>query len=417
MILSRYELNKEKLSVNKNKFKILFTFKGKNKEIINAKRKKLNISLCIDVSTSMNGMLNSESKDSKLDLAKKSASFAIDNMSDGDYISVVTFGSEISNPVKRVELNKENRSKLKNIIMQLKTNGCTNLHGGWLNSCEDLANSIDKNVLSRVLLISDGQTNEGVINSDEIISNVMKLYTTGISTTCFGIGQYFNESLLEGIASSGGGNFYFIDNSNDFEVMFNDEFNGLSSVSGYNVKFKINLNSDIKVCKNYFSVKEENDSYLMPNIFNNKDALLFLQIEIKNPVFGEKNLGEYSISYENEFGNQEISSQNIIVDFIDHEDYKNLETNNEIKIQNELYKLLVEKEKAAKAFKNGDLDLGRTILSGANSSLRGLGIKDSRLDEESTMLIGTLNDSNSKSNESLSKTLSYQSYQRKQSKF
>jgi Ca-activated chloride channel family protein len=59
--------------------------------------------------------------------------------------------------------------------------------------------------LNRVILLSDGLANVGVTNSDAISSDVHSLAQRGISTTTMGVGNDYDEKLLEAMANSGDG--------------------------------------------------------------------------------------------------------------------------------------------------------------------------------------------------------------------
>jgi hypothetical protein len=65
--------------------------------------------------------------------------------------------------------------------------------------------------VSRVLLLTDGLANVGVIDHDELRAAAVRFREQGIATSTFGVGADFDEELLASIATHGGGHFYFIE--------------------------------------------------------------------------------------------------------------------------------------------------------------------------------------------------------------
>ena len=64
--------------------------------------------------------------------------------------------------------------------------------------------------MNRVLLLTDGLANVGITDHDELIGLAYDLRRRGVSTSTFGVGTDFDETLLQGMADAGGGHFYFI---------------------------------------------------------------------------------------------------------------------------------------------------------------------------------------------------------------
>jgi Ca-activated chloride channel family protein len=64
-----------------------------------------------------------------------------------------------------------------------------------------------------VLLLSDGQANEGVTERQEIAHHAGALLERGVVTSALGIGDGYDEELLGAIAEAGGGNLHDADNA------------------------------------------------------------------------------------------------------------------------------------------------------------------------------------------------------------
>ena len=167
-------------------------------------------------------------------------------MSEGDYVSVETFDSYVNVVLESLQLTKDNKNEVILKINQLTIAGATNLHGGWLEGCKQVAKNKSKEFLNRVVVLTDGQTNNGERNPDVIATDVMNVYDKGVSTTTFGVGSDFNENLLQDMANSGGGNFYYIEKEEEFAKMFNEEFDGINNIAAFDIKCKLNLENKLQ---------------------------------------------------------------------------------------------------------------------------------------------------------------------------
>ena len=106
-----------------------------------------------------------------------------------------------------------NRIAMRASLYKLDARGSTNLSGGWLSGCQQLAaaSSRDDEIrLRRAILLTDGMANAGITDSVELARHAGELRSRGIATTTLGIGHDFDEFLLAEMAEAGGGNFEYL---------------------------------------------------------------------------------------------------------------------------------------------------------------------------------------------------------------
>ena len=97
-------------------------------------------------------------------------------------------------------------------LRELGPGGSTNLSGGWFTGCEQVANFLETEAVNRTLLLTDGLANVGLIDRDALAGHAAELRSRGVSTTTFGVGNDFDEALLQAMSDAGGGHFYYIAN-------------------------------------------------------------------------------------------------------------------------------------------------------------------------------------------------------------
>lgn len=353
---------------------------------------------------------------SKIEQAKIAAIKAVEKLKSGDFISIVCFEDKVELLVEATKINSKNKKQIIDKIKEIKVRGSTNLHDGWLKSATEVAKNMSEKYINRVIVLTDGQTNIGVTNPKEIENNVFKLYKKSISTTCMGIGEVFNEKLLEAMSNSGGGNFYFIEKNEDLETMFNDEFSGLSNIVATDVKLKFIANEGI-MKQQLNSFVEKDGEFLLNNILNEKTLEILFEFNV-NLIENQKNveIGKILLTYKNESGTTQEKEIELIIPVVNKDTWDDMEYNKEVKVQETLMIVANNKFEMAAAIERGDLKLAKGLMASSASIIGSSGYLDSRLSKESDTLNATLCASENMSSEALKKTILYQSYQTRNSK-
>ncbi|MEM6991718.1 MAG: VWA domain-containing protein [Myxococcota bacterium] len=174
-------------------------------------RPPANIGLIVDTSASMKG--------EAIEQARQAALTMLDGLEEGDRFSVVSFGSTATVLVPSVEVSDETTAEIRAAIEGMEAVGTTALARGLAASFEQVRPHVRQDTVSRMVLLSDGVPNDPA----PIRGLAQQAASQSISIAALGLGVDFDETLLADIASSSGGRFHFIEDTDQVAAMFRDE--------------------------------------------------------------------------------------------------------------------------------------------------------------------------------------------------
>jgi Ca-activated chloride channel family protein len=194
------------------------------------------VALVLDRSGSMAGRPLAE--------AKRCAEYVVGKLRPSDAVSLVQFDNRVQRlwPAVPIRDGKDLRAA----IAGIRTGGNTNLHGGWVDGVDTLTH-VPRAGLKRVILLSDGQANEGVTDADVIAAECAKWAADGITTSTYGLGNHFNEDLMVAMARAGGGNHYYGETAEDLMDPFQQELELLSNLCLRDLRIKATVPDGVQV--------------------------------------------------------------------------------------------------------------------------------------------------------------------------
>lgn len=243
-----------------------------------ASRPPLGIALVLDRSASMAG--------SALREAKRCCEYVAGRLRPIDRLSLVQFdgGVDVLWPAAQTS----GRARLQSVIDGIEYGAGTNLHGGWLAGAEQIAPFAGGRGVQRVILLSDGEANRGVTNRHDIARQCGELALAGVTTSTYGVGRFFNESLMVSMAEAGHGNSYYGATAEDLFEPFNRELDLLSNLWMRSAILKVGPAPGVEVeMLNEYSGSPTQYRWRLPEIGMGAEAWALLRLRVPRERLGQ----------------------------------------------------------------------------------------------------------------------------------
>jgi len=207
--------------------------------IMERARRPVNLAIVLDRSGSMSG--------EKLSVAKNAVEEAIARLQPADRFSVVVYDDVVDVVIGSTTASAEARRGAIERLRTIDARGSTNLGEGWLRGCEQVASHLVQSGVNRCLLLTDGLANIGITDPDELAIHAEALRARGVSTSTFGVGNDFDERLLQRLADAGGGHFYYIADAPQIRDAITSEVGETLEVVAREVSIEITARDDIRI--------------------------------------------------------------------------------------------------------------------------------------------------------------------------
>lgn len=219
-------------------------------------RDPINIAFVLDRSGSMEG--------GKFDLARRAVEHALKLLREQDHFSVVVYDDEIDVLTPSTRATARARDEAVRQLARVGPRGTTDLSTGWLRGGEQVAETLQPEQPARVLLLTDGLANRGIVDHERLVSLAAELRARGIATTTFGVGADFDERLLRAMAQAGRGNYYYIDDAEAIPGYFTSELDEQLEIVARDALLTLRLPAGVRPrLLHQFPVTPQDDSLLI----------------------------------------------------------------------------------------------------------------------------------------------------------
>jgi Ca-activated chloride channel family protein len=192
-------------------------------------RADVNLTFVIDVSGSMEG--------DRIELVRDSLDLLVSRLRPTDAVAIVTYESE--SEVLQGMTDVGDGEELHEAIGELNARGSTNMQAGLEDGYELAGEVFDPDKDNRVILLSDGEANVGLTEHDAMLDELGEDIAEGITLLTVGVGDSYNQELLEQLADNGDGWAVYFATETEAERVFSERLTSTLGVAARDAKIQV----------------------------------------------------------------------------------------------------------------------------------------------------------------------------------
>jgi len=205
------------------------------KVVSRSQRKAAHLVFLVDTSGSM------QSTD-KLPLAKEAMKIAVKNLNENDTVAIVTYAGSTRDVLPPTPATDQQR--IYAAIESLESGGGTAMGSGMQMAYRHAVKKAGGNVVSRVIVLTDGDANIGPnLSAESMLESIRNYVAEGVTMTTvgFGMGNY-RDDMMEKLADKGNGNSFYVDSFQEAKKVFETQLTGTLEVIAKDVKLQVEFN-------------------------------------------------------------------------------------------------------------------------------------------------------------------------------
>lgn len=241
------------------------------------------LALALDRSGSMRG--------EKIETARAAAGYLLDLVAGADHqASIVAFDtlSDLVVPLQSISSSAPYKATLNSISPR----GSTDLFSAWQRCVTELR-TLDERWDRRVVLITDGQLNSGMVDPARFEQEVRTLWKKEkIATTCVSMGDDWNIDLLNKLSAAGGGSIHFMKDEHQAQQVLHEAFHTGQGVVAANLRAELEpLGSaritEIQGASTTLAAGTTTTHLIAGQLRTNVEECLVIRVEFTPPLAGQ----------------------------------------------------------------------------------------------------------------------------------
>ena len=210
-------------------------------------RPQLSVHVVLDVSGSMSG--------APLEHARSAVEQLLALLHPADRFSLTTFASSAEVVVPDGTVGPR-RQQIAEALRHIAARDSTNMSAGLaLGYGEARRKPLGPEWVTLVMLLSDGQPNQGVVWPAALAAHAAEAFQAGVQTSAFGVGDNHDGVLMAAIAERGAGGYYYLPHSEAIAAALGAELQSRLQPVAQAVEVRVRLKPDVRLVDTHGSRK------------------------------------------------------------------------------------------------------------------------------------------------------------------
>ncbi|NOQ13653.1 MAG: VWA domain-containing protein [Methyloprofundus sp.] len=263
-------------------------------EVSQSVHRASDIIVVLDRSGSMSGA-------NKMPYAKAAIKDLLSRLNAHDRFALVSFANNaiVHSSLEAVDTTR--REQLLATVNNIQAGGGTNV-GEGLNQALNLLTGKQQNRASKVLLLSDGQANQGITDLPGLSRIVSQITRQESVLSSIGMGLDFNETLMSSLADHGMGNYAYLENLSGLGDIFTQSLNATRHIYAASSDLTLKLTNGIELIDagGYPISKGSNNSYTIKTgqLLSNNTKKFVMTFHVTAQDTGNISLGNLHLAYQ-----------------------------------------------------------------------------------------------------------------------
>jgi Ca-activated chloride channel homolog len=160
--------------------------------------------------------------------------------------------------------------------------------------------------VNRIILLSDGHANEGITDPSALAEVARRSAQQGIRLSAMGIGQDYNEDLMESLAEYGRGRYHYVAKATDLETILGNELASLKATVAWKTELRIEPGCDgVEVVEAFgYESRREGRVVVVPmsDLFAGDSRRILVSLRVPSNGVGPRSVLRTSLSFEDNPG-------------------------------------------------------------------------------------------------------------------
>ena len=274
------------------------------------------IIVVLDRSGSMSGA-------NKMPYAKAAIKDLLSRLNEHDRFALVSFANHaiVHSPLAAVDTAQ--RKQLLATVNNIQAGGGTNI-GEGLYQAVSLLTANQQNRASKVLLLSDGQANQGITDLPGLSRIVSQITQQESVLSSIGMGLDFNETLMSSLSDYGMGSYAYLENLSGLGDIFTQSLSATRNIYAASSHLTLNLTKGIELIDagGYPISKGQNNSYTIKTgqLLSNNAKKFVITFHVTTQGTGHISLGNMNLIYQAQGTHQQmIASEQLMLAVVEAE--------------------------------------------------------------------------------------------------